>query len=161
MEAKISKIKLNFPASLRLNNDLDQSVYKEELVHIREAQPATSLREKFYRFGKNSDMATGIMFHGTHHEDIDPICRSGMHRDSYFTSSFGYAVGRAHYKEWRNKERGYMHCWPGGHKDVCVLAMAVLVRKDDEWMIRRRDESFLNSDIFLPLFVITVRITYK
>lgn len=85
-------------------------------------------------------MVVGIMFHGTHRDNVDSICRDGLHCYSYYTSSLYYAAGHARSARYDSK--------------VQVLAMAVLVdtMADLKWKEKKLKEPFFS----VPLFVVNV-----
>jgi hypothetical protein len=89
---------------------------------------------------RKKKMVVGIMFHGTHRDNVDAICRDGLHCYSYYTSSLYYAAGHARSARYDSK--------------VQVLAMAVLVdtMADLKWKEKKLKEPFFS----VPLFVVNV-----
>jgi hypothetical protein len=118
------------------------------VLHVRDAKPASTLNGRFCS-GKtgSSDMnIMGIMFHGTSHDCIGPICRDGIKWGSSFTSSFDYAVRRSAYQEeWKSVKEV---------EKVEVLAMAVLVEESSK--LGSEDQRLREPCYSLPLYVVTV-----
>ena len=118
-----------------------------KIIRIRKANTKPALLDGFLRgnYRKRYKMPMGIMFHGTARHSIDSICRNGMSDESYYTSSFHYAVGRSKYKE-------NYYC-----NVVDVLVLAVLV--DGAYRLELSDTTLNCKDrqFTLPLFIVTVK----
>ena len=119
-----------------------------KIIRIRNANTNTALLDGFLRgnYRKRYAMPMGIMFHGTARHSVASICRNGMSDDSYYTSSFHYAVGRSKYKE-------NYYC-----NVVDVLVLAVLV--DGAYRLELSDTTLnckSDREFTLPLFIITVK----
>lgn len=142
LQARLRELKGEFPSFLKNNNDFSHG----QIVHIREANPGSKPYSNFCN-GVNGreSMYMGIMFHGTHRDNIASICRDGIHLHSSFTGSLHYAVRRSEGKE------GYTNA------DAQVLAMAVLV--DDASKFKRQDTRLKEPHYSLPLFVLTVSVS--
>eukprot|EP00798_Chlamydomonas_sp_ICE-L_P018960 gene18960-25534_t len=84
------------------NNDLSRG----RILEYRYAEPGATISSNFIkRAGSNRHMTMGIMFHGTHGDNIGPICRNGIYKHSCFTSSMHYAVRRVSTKRTTNERR--------------------------------------------------------
>ena len=142
LQTKIEELKRDFGKFLKSNNDFRTG----KVVRYVDAKPGTNLQSNFFNVGRSDKdtMTMGIMFHGTHENNIAPICKKGLHVHSCFTSSFHYAARRSEYKE------GYRN------KKVKVMAMAVLVEDADG--LASEDRQLKEPYYSLPLFVVTVRV---
>lgn len=142
LQARLRELKSEFPSFLKNNNDFTHG----RVVRIREANPGSKPYSNFCtRVNGRESMKMGIMFHGTHRDNIASICRDGIHPYSSFTGSLHYAVRRSGYKE------GPVNT------EVQVLAMAVLV--DDASKFKRQDARLREPHYSLPLFVLTVSVS--
>lgn len=149
---RVEELKHSFQDFITKGNDCGKGRHREckhKIVKIRAANPGATLFAGFCRgnYRKRYQMAMGIMYHGSHRDNIRSICRNGIHEGSYYTSSFHYAVRRSEYKE------GYIS------REVEVLAMAVLV--DGKHNLSMKDSTLQNRpdrEYALPLFIVTVRV---
>ena len=134
-----------FHSFLKHNNDYTSG----PLLGYKDAAPGVRPLSMFLNPQKGDRRTMGIMFHGTHRDNIGSICRDGLNYGSSFTSSLDYAVGRSAFKE-RSSESGR-------NDDVRVLAMAVLVK--DKSKIGGKDERIEEPYFSLPLYVLTVQLS--
>lgn len=143
LERNLETLRREFPSFLQKNNDYTHG----KVVGIRDANANPNLVRGFCvgeECAGKDKMAMGIMFHGTHRDSVTPICTEGINEFSCFTNSFHYAVRRAQLKQ--NYEG-----------DAQVLAMAVLVEKEDR--LGGKDIGLRSPcrSHALPLFIVTVR----
>jgi hypothetical protein len=80
--AQVKELRRDFPKFLKeYKNDRTRVV-----LSVCDANPGSELYETFCSLKSGSSDIMGIMFHGTCHDCIGPICRNGMNWGSSFTA---------------------------------------------------------------------------
>lgn len=141
LSARLADLRRDFPSFLKENNDFHHG----RVLCYRDAEPGSTPSKNLCSGPQKRGMTMGVMFHGTHRDNVAPICRDGISRYSSFTSSLHYAVRRSEFKE------GYKN------DTVEVLAMAVLV--DEASKLEGKDEWLKEPYYSLPMFVVTISVS--
>lgn len=148
LEARLRQLKQEFPSILySKRNDHNRS---DRVVQYRDASPAGKLEGYFCGTRGALDQERrekeymGIMYHGTHRDNVYNICQEGFHFGSSFTSSLDYAVRRSDYKE----ERRNSH--------VQVIAVATISDRREKF--EGKDERLAEQNFSLPLFIVEVKV---
>ena len=158
LEEAIQDLSANFEDFLRENGDW----YQGKVTGIFDAHPSPALLSAFLSGDEIKKCnPVGIMFHGTHRNNIERICTEGLRNPSYVTNSLHYATRRSQFKE---ADRENPDDYP---KEVKVLAMAVIVTSFDllnDPDLRLKGTRHRNKlsgrpprEFSLPLFILTVK----